>query len=91
MRKLPDDAKTFAFAKKKDDRSGEERSISNNNDSDKIMGLSGEEFYIGVVIASSASVHSRSEWGWLLYIHPFVLFSHSLARRRRMEGWKLAV
>lgn len=83
---------TFSSALNSEEKTGagEERSISNNNDSYKIMGLSGEEFYIGVVIASSASpaVHSRRQWGWLVGCCISILLFYFRIRSVRKVGWR---
>lgn len=50
--------------------------------------MSGEEFYIGVVIASSASaVHSRRQWGWLAVVYPSFCFIFAFAPFGRLDGF----
>lgn len=48
---------------------------SNNNDSDKIMGLSGAETFTSGFVVVAAIYFVFSEYG-VVYFHPFVLFTH---------------
>jgi hypothetical protein len=56
---------------------GEVKKQSNNNDSDKIMGLSEEKRFTSGYVIDVVVSFVFSELGFV-YFHPFVLFTHSL-------------